>query len=155
MRPLFTLALLALASGTASAGGFRLFFDDGWTDEYDSRRAHFKRSSCRELDDVANFSLDKRAIARLKEKVRQVRFFDLPKRLNRNSDGETIMVCGPCPDSRLTIELGFRSRTIEWNCDCDNYDDPKELAPLLKELRDILYAAPQIAKLPRSSCAFY
>ncbi|HET7810077.1 MAG TPA: hypothetical protein VFL16_05840 [Steroidobacteraceae bacterium] len=155
IRRILVVALLASACATATAGGFRLFYDDGYNDQYDSSAALFKRKNCRGGNDLASFSLDSKAIKRLKRKIRQVHFFKLPDRIDPNSDGETITICGPCGESRLTVETGFKSRTIEWECNCATRGDPDELAPLLKELREILYSAPAIAGLPESACYYY
>jgi hypothetical protein len=160
VRSIPGLIVATMMSGAAMAGGFQLRFEDNSIDRYDSRLGRFERTTCRDKNDVVTYSMDTRSIQRLKKRVREVRFFELPERLERNhsDDGEltVLSVCGGCPESRLSIELGFRRHTVEWECKCDDSEgDPPELAPLLQELRDILRAQPAIAGLSASSCAFY
>lgn len=156
-----TIAVLLLSlSAQAGLGNFSLYFDDGYTDSYDSAHSRFTRKSCNGPDYSASLSLDKAAIKRLEAATTQVRFFRLPETIERNHsttpDGlETIAVCGPCSTSKLKISSGRKSHTVEWECDCEHDADPPELEPLLREIRQILYADPAVTGLPKSSCAFY
>jgi hypothetical protein len=153
--------LMVTLCAHAGSGNFALFYTDGYVDEYDSAQSRLTRRSCDGPDYSVSVALDKAAIQRLKTAIANTRFFRLPDRITMNhsmseSGLEEITVCGPCPDSTLKISSGRRSNTVKWACNCDDAtDEPDEIEPLVKEIRQILYSNPAVAQLPKSSCRFY
>jgi hypothetical protein len=161
IKRLTTALVMISLSAQAGSDKFAFFYTDGYVDRYDSATSSFTRRACDGPDHHVSFSFDREAIKRLRKLSAQIDFFRLSERLENDSGAskhefETISVCGGCPDSTLRISKGRKSHTVEWRCDCEvDGAVPKEVEPLVREIRHMLYGNPAIAGLPASACVFY
>ena len=154
---LMTLALVACGNKPIVHKSGSFVFDDGFTDSFSSQTGIYHRLNChdRHRPFAAHIRLTDAEISSILSIADDIDFYHLPKNVVGISGDEKREVIAPCAGYRLRIESGSLKNEVMWDCGYSGPEEsPKQIAPLVSRIMEILQSKPEVHGLEKSGCMF-